>query len=112
VTGTYGAASATGDDGVASASGARGAASATGNSGAAMSIGIDARAMGAEGSALFLVYRNPDDGKIMHAWAGIAGRDGIKPMTWYMLEEDGKLIELDGQRSDSDPEAWIRDPRR
>jgi hypothetical protein len=78
-----------------------------------MSIGISARAVGAEGNALFLVYRDPDDGKIMHAWAGIAGRDGIKPMTWYKLDEDGKLIELGGQRSDAtDPTSWIRNPKR
>jgi hypothetical protein len=105
VTGASGAASATGDDGTASATGDRGAASATGdrsvasatgNSGVAMSTGIDARAMGAEGNALFLVYRNPDHGKIIHAWAGIAGRDGVKPMTWYKLDEDGKLIEFEG----------------
>jgi hypothetical protein len=105
VTGACGAASATGDDGTASATGDRGAASATGdrsvasatgNSGVAMSTGIDARAMGAEGNALFLVYRNPDHGKIIHAWAGIAGRDGVKPMTWYKLDEDGKLIEFEG----------------
>jgi hypothetical protein len=121
VTGTYGAASATGDDGtasatgdggVASATGDRGVASATGNSGAAISIGISARAMGAEGNALFLVYRNPDDNKIMHAWAGIAGRNLVKPMTWYKLDEDGKLIELEEQRGDApDPTAWIRAPR-
>jgi hypothetical protein len=105
VTGAYGAASATGDDAEASATGDgaaaaatgdRGGASATGNGGAAISIGIDARAMGAEGNALFLVYRDPDDGKIIHAWAAIAGRDGVKPMTWYGLDEGGKPIEVEG----------------
>jgi hypothetical protein len=24
----------------------------------------------------------------MHTWAGIAGRGGIKPMTWYTLGEE------------------------
>jgi hypothetical protein len=119
VKGSYSAASATGDDGVASATGDggaatatgdRGAASATGNSGAAMSIGISARAMGAEGNALFLVYRNPDDGEIIHVWAGIAGRDGIKPKTWYKLDEDGKLIELGGQRSGA-TESYVVNPQ-
>jgi hypothetical protein len=77
-----------------------------------MSTGMDARVMGAEGNALFLVYRNPDHGKIIHAWAGIAGRDGVKPMTWYKLDEDGKLIELEEQRGDApDPTAWIGAPR-
>jgi hypothetical protein len=58
-----------------SATGSRGAASATG--------------------ALFLVYRDPDDWKILHAWAGIAGQNGIKPMSWYKLGADGQPIEID-----------------
>ena len=50
--------------------------------------------MCAEGCALFLVYRDPDTWKILHAWAGIAGRDGIKAATWYKLGEDGKPVEV------------------
>ena len=48
--------------------------------------------MGAEGCALFLCERDDDD-NILHAWAGIAGRDGIKPLTWYSLK-DGKPVEI------------------
>ena len=100
-TGGSGAASATGDGGAASATGYRGAASATGDSGAAsatgtrgaaMASGRFGRAMGAEGCALFLVYRG-EDCKIVHARAAIVGRDGIKPDTWYSLSDAGEIVE-------------------
>ena len=102
-TGYSGAASATGDRGAASATGIRGAASATGYSGAAsatgkhsvaLAAGLDGRAMAADECALFLVNRDPKDWSIRHAWAGIAGRDGIKPLTWYTLDESGKPVEI------------------
>ena len=90
-TGYQGAASATGDCGAASATGYQGAASATGYQGAAMAAGWRGKAQGADGCALFLVERSDDD-KIIAVWAGIAGRDGIKPMTWYTLR-DGVPVE-------------------
>ena len=95
-TGVSGAASATGYSGAASATGYSGAASATGDSGAASATGDRGRVMGAVGCALFLVYRQPNTGEILQAWAGIAGRDGIKPLVWYTLDESGKPVELDG----------------
>jgi hypothetical protein len=49
--------------------------------------------MAAEGCAMFLVYRD-GDWNIIHAWAGIAGRDGIKAEVWYQLDENGKPVEL------------------
>jgi hypothetical protein len=92
-TGHHGAASATGTRGAASATGDCGAASATGDCGAAMSAGYGGRAMGADGCALFLVYRDGDY-KIIHAWAGIAGQGGILPDVFYTLNADGKPVEV------------------
>ena len=92
-TGERGAASATGTRGAASATGDLGAASATGDHGAAMAPGYDGRVMGADGNALFLARRNYE-GRITHVWAGIAGRDGIKPNVWYCLSKNGTPEEV------------------
>jgi hypothetical protein len=83
-TGNRGAASATGDSGAASATGYIGAASATGKCSTAMACGYGGRAAASEGSAIFLVERN-GDWEITAVFAGIAGRDGIKPDTFYTL---------------------------
>lgn len=60
----------------------------------ASATGYRGRVMGKEGNALFLVYRDPDTGEIVHAWAGIAGRGGIKADTWYSLDANGKPCEV------------------
>ena len=91
-TGYRGAASATGTRGAASATGTWGAASATGYRGAAMASGWKGRAMAAEGCAIFLVERDDSD-NILAVWAGISGKDGVKPDVWYTLR-DGKPVEL------------------
>jgi hypothetical protein len=70
------------------------AATASGTQGAATASGYEGRARGEAGNALFLVYRDPYSGEIEHAWAGIVGRDGIKPMTWYTLSRAGKPVEV------------------
>ncbi len=88
-TGDYGAASATGNLGAASATGDLGVASATGASSVAMASGIRGRVSGEEGCALFLVNRNLKTGVIHHAWAGRVGRNGIKPNTFYTLDDKG-----------------------
>lgn len=62
-------------------------------SGAASATGHSGRVMGAAGCALFLVCSDPNDGKILHAWAGISGSDGIKPDVWYTLDSTGKPVE-------------------
>ena len=72
----------------ASATGYCGAASATGDQGAASATGKYGQVSGIAGTALFLVERD-DDWNIIHAWAGIVGKDGIEPSTWYTLR-DGK----------------------
>ena len=93
-TGLRGAASATGWRGAASATGECGAASATGLRGAAMACGFEGRVKGADGNALFLTRRD-GDGMITHVWAGIVGRDSIKPDTWYTLNSDGQPVEIE-----------------
>jgi len=93
-TGYQGAASATGTHGAASATGYQGAASATGKSSVALASGYHGKASAAEGCALFLVNRDEDTGDIKHAWAGIAGRDGIKPNQYYSLNDDGHPYEV------------------
>jgi hypothetical protein len=91
--GTQGAATASGYQGAATASGYQGAATASGTQGAATASGYHGAAMGEAGNALFLVHR-ADDATITHAWGGIVGRDGIKPMTWYRLGADGTPQEV------------------
>jgi hypothetical protein len=91
-TGYQGAASSTGYQGAASSTGYQGAASSTGYQGAAMASGYGGRAKGAEGNALFLVFRDGDL-KIVHARAAIVGRDGIKADTWYSLNAEAEFVE-------------------
>lgn len=86
-------ASATGYQGAASATGTRGAASATGRNSVAMSSGWNGMAKGMVGCALLLVRRN-DDGEIIHAKGAIVGKDGVKPETWYALNDKGEFIEV------------------
>ena len=94
---------ASGDQGAATASGYQGAATASGDQGAATASGDQGAVSGAEGNALFLVERicdwGKDHGKIINVWAGIAGRDGIKPDTFYRLV-DGKPVEVSHDQQD------------
>ena len=57
----------------------------------ALAAGEEGSAKGREGCALFLVYRDPNDGSILHAKALIVGKNGIKPDTWYRLNAKGKI---------------------
>ncbi|MDG4903157.1 hypothetical protein P9279_21855 [Mesorhizobium sp. WSM4962] len=91
--GDWGAATASGNQGAATASGRQGAATASGDWGAATASGYEGKARGKEGCALFLVERSTS-GEIMHAWAGIVGRDGIKADQFYRLS-GGKPVEVD-----------------
>jgi hypothetical protein len=89
--GYQGAATASGDWGAATASGWRGAATALHKTVSAHASGYQGKACGIEGTALHLDERDMN-GNIIAAWAGIVGRDGIKPMTWYTLQ-GGKPVE-------------------
>jgi hypothetical protein len=59
-----------------------------------MAVGFHGRVMGAAGNALFLVYREPNTGAILHAWAGIVGCNDIKADSWYQLGADGIPVEV------------------
>jgi hypothetical protein len=91
--GIRGAATASGDCGAATASGIEGAATASGQRGTATATGWQGKARGKDGCALFLVERDTS-GAIVNVWAGIVGRDGIKPGTYYRLDA-GKPVETE-----------------
>ena len=84
------AAQASGDRGAAQASGYQGAAQALGPHSTALASGEGGKSSGKDGCALFLVYRCPSTGAILHAWAGIVGQNGLKPDIFYMLNTDGQ----------------------
>jgi len=87
-----GAATASGDRGAAMASGYGSAATASDPNGAATASGYGGKVRGAQGCALFLVQRDADY-KILHAWAGIVGQDGIDPDVFYALKA-GKPVKV------------------
>lgn len=86
------------EDSPACSTGYQGAASSTGKHSVAMACGIAGKAKASEGSAIVLCYRDADAGgdeygRIVHIKAAIAGRDGIKPDVWYVLNAGGQLEE-------------------
>ena len=91
--GNSGAATASGNYGAATASGYYGAATASGYCGAATASGYSGKARGKKGCAIFLAERD-DSRKIIHVWAGLVGKDDIKPDTFYRLE-NGKPVEVE-----------------
>lgn len=83
----------TGNYSAATNTGYQSAATVEGNDSVALAGGHGGRVAGAMGCALFLVERD-DDHKIIAAWGGIVGRDGIKPSVFYTLK-GGKIVEVD-----------------
>jgi hypothetical protein len=91
-TGYRSAATNTGNQSAATNTGYRSAATVEGKDSVALASGCEGRVSGADGCALFLVERS-DNFKIIAAWAGIVGRDGIKPNTFYTLK-NGQPVEV------------------
>jgi hypothetical protein len=89
-TGHWSAATNTGNRSAATNTGHWSAATVEDKDSVAMASGYEGRVSGAVGCALFLVERN-DDFEIIAAWAGIVGRDGIEPGTFYTMR-DGKPV--------------------
>lgn len=59
----------------------------------AISTGKDGKAKAGPGSAIVLVHRDKYN-HIKHVKAGIVGRNGIKPDTWYALNLKGEFVEV------------------
>lgn len=70
-------------------------AATTGHWAIAASLGIGARAKAGAGGAIMLAGRD-DTGRLLHVFASMVGQNGIKPDTWYELDEAGKPIEVPG----------------
>ena len=58
----------------------------------AIATGYQSKARASLGSAIVCVYRNDDMG-LIHIKAAITGQNGIKPDTFYTLDENGEFIE-------------------
>ena len=91
--GYQGAASNSGTRGAASNSGDYGAASNSGDYGVAAALGFEGKSKSSESGAIVCVYRN-DDGELVHIRASKVGENGIKPNTWYTLDENGEFVEV------------------
>lgn len=84
----------TGDYSAASNTGNRSAAEVSGSHSVAAAFGIESKARASENSALVLCYRN-DEGELIHICASKVGDNGVKPDTWYTLDEDGQFVEIE-----------------
>ena len=106
-TGYRSASSATGDSSASSATGYRSASLTTGRESSseilhdpdgkplhaiAIAVGGESKARAPEGSAIVLCCRNYE-GHLIHIRASKVGENGIKPDTWYSLDEDGEFVE-------------------
>ena len=92
-TGNRSAATNTGDYSAATNTGDYSAAEVKGAKSVAASLGIQGRASAAAGCAIVLCYRN-DNGELIHIRASKVGENGIKPDTWYSLDENGEFVEV------------------
>ena len=105
-TGNRSAATNTGDRSVATNTGYQSAATNTGYQSVAevsgehsiaASLGEKSKARAGVNGAIVCVYRN-DDGELIHIRASKVGENGIKPDTWYTLDENGDFVEVSDER--------------
>ncbi|HED6952391.1 TPA: hypothetical protein R5229_005001 [Citrobacter freundii] len=94
-TGYQSAASNTGYQSAASNTGDYSAAEVSGSHSVAAAFGIESKARASENSAIVLCYRN-DEGELIHIRASKVGDNGVKPDTWYTLNEDCQFVEIEG----------------
>ncbi|HCM1919089.1 TPA: hypothetical protein N3A33_005165 [Salmonella enterica subsp. salamae serovar 28:r:e,n,z15] len=93
-TGNYSAASNTGYQSAASNTGDYSAAEVSGPHSVAAAFGIESKARASVNSAIVVCYRN-DEGELIHIRASKVGDNGVKPDTWYTLDEDGQFVEIE-----------------
>jgi hypothetical protein len=92
--GDSGAASNSGDSGAASNSGYRGAASNSGYRGVAADFnGYYTKVKSCATGAIVCINRD-NNGNILHIRASKVGENGIKPDTWYSLNDSGEFMEV------------------
>jgi hypothetical protein len=92
-TGDQSASSATGDQSASSATGYRSASSASGLAAVALNTGRYGKAKAAGGGAIVLCCHD-DDGNLLHIRAAKVGDAGIKPDTFYTLNNAGEFVEV------------------
>ena len=92
-TGYRSAATNTGDQSAATNTGCRSAASVEGEESVACALGFESKAKASGGGAIVCVFRD-DEGRLLHIRSSKVGENGIKPDTWYMLDENGNFIEV------------------
>ena len=95
--GDWSAATNTGNRSAATNTGDWSAAEVSGEHSIAASLGEKSKARAGVNGAIVCVYRN-DDGELIHIRASKVGENGIKPDTWYTLNEDGEFIEVNDER--------------
>ncbi|RFV85051.1 hypothetical protein CWA10_13710 [Salmonella enterica] len=93
-TGDWSAATNTGNQSAATNTGNRSAAEVSGSQSVAASLGIEGKARASENGAIVLCYRD-EDGELIHIRSSKVGDNGIKPDTWYQLDEDGEFVECE-----------------
>ena len=93
-TGDYSAASNTGYQSAASNTGDYSAAEVSGSHSVAAAFGVESKARASANSAIVVCYRN-EEGELIHIRASKVGENGIKPDTWYTLNEDGQFEEIE-----------------
>ena len=85
------------DQSTAATSGYQSTAIASGKNSVAIAFGSNAKSKAVDGSAIVCCYFD-NSGELIHIRASKVGKNGIKPDTWYTLNEDGEFIEVNNER--------------
>ena len=96
-TGYQSVATNTGYQSAATNTGYQSVAEVSGEHSIAASFGEKSKARAGVNGAIVCVYRN-DDGELIHIRASKVGENGIKPDTWYTLDENGDFVEVSDER--------------